>query len=134
MHYTRSGCGHIKARWDNHQSCLSCTSCSRNSTCYISSQWSDGVWILANKRRTYAKRRYAMTKKRDNKTKKKNVPDPSDTISIDGSTAQHGYTARGRAHLGGSPVETISNQAISPPGTRHRATRHRATRHWKLSN
>ena len=81
-----------------------------------------------------------MTKKRDNKTKKRNVPDSSDTISIDGSTAPHGFTARGRIHLGGSPMETFSNRAISPtvtgqPVTRHRSswhwsTRHRSTSHW----
>ena len=122
-------CGHIKARWHNHPSCLSCTSCSRNSICYICSQWSHDVWILAENRRIHAKRRHIMTKKRDNKTKKRNVSVLSDTISLDGSTAPHGYTARGRTHLGGSTVETISNRAISTPVTRHPVTGHRANRH-----
>ena len=58
-----------------------------------------------------------MTKKRDNKTKKRNVPDSSDTISIDGSTAPQSFTARGRTHLGDSPMESFSNRAISPPVT-----------------
>ena len=128
MHYSRGDCGHIKARWDSHHSCLSCSSCSRNSTYYICSQWSDDVWILAEKR-THAMRRSVMMKKRDNKTKKKNVPDPSDTISIDGSAAPHGFTARDRTHLGGSQMQMISNRAISPPGTSHQSTRHPSTSH-----
>ena len=117
LNNSRGDCGHIKVRWDNHHSCLSCSSCYRISTCYICSQWSDGVWILAEKRRIHATRRSVMTKKRDNKTKKRNVPDSSDTISIDGSTAPHAFTARGRTHLGGSPVEWFSKRAISPPVT-----------------
>ena len=131
MHYSRGDCGHMKAWWDNYHSCLSCSSCSRNSTCYICSQWSDDVWILAEKRRTLATRRSIMTKKRDNKTKKRNVSDPSDTISIDRSTAPHSFTARGRIHLGGSPMETTSNRTISPPGTRHQSTSHLSSRQIK---
>ena len=106
MHYYRGDCGHIKARWDNHYSCQSCTSCSRFSTCYICSQWSDDVWILAEKRRLHTTRRLVMTTRRQNKKKNRNVSDPSDTISLDGRTAPHGFTARGRTHLGGSQMET----------------------------
>ena len=68
-----------------------------------------------------------MTKKRDNKTKKRNVPDQSDTISLDGSTALHSFTARGRTHLSGRPMEMISNWAISPPGTSQPDTGHPVT-------
>ena len=74
-------------------------------------------------------RRSVMTKKRDNKTKKRNVLDPSDTISLDGSTTPHGFTARGRTHLGDSPMETISNRAISPPGTGQPVTGQPVTGH-----
>ena len=119
MHYSCGDCGHIKARWDNHYSCLSCTSCSRFSTCYICSQWSDDIWILAEERRLHATRRSVMTNRRQNKKKNRNVSDLFDTISLDGSTTQHGFTARGRTHLGGSQMETNSNQAISPPVTGH---------------
>ena len=73
-----------------------------------------------------------MTKKRDKKTKKRNVPDSSNTISIDGSIARHGFTSRGRTHLGGSLMESFSNWAISPPDTRHRSTSHQSTIHWSL--
>ena len=68
-----------------------------------------------------------MKKKRYNKTKKRNVSDPSDTNSIDGSTAPHGYTARGRTHLGGSPAESFLNRAISPPVTGPPVTGHPVT-------
>ena len=61
-----------------------------------------------------------MTKKRDNKTKKRNVPDLSDTISIDGSTALHGFTARGRTHLGGQPYGIVFQQGNK--STSHRST------------
>ena len=101
--------------------------CSRISTCYICSQWSDNVWILAEKRRTHATRRSIMTKKRDSKTKKRNVPDLSDTISIDGSTAPHGFTARGRTHLGGQPYGIVFQQGNK--STSHRSTSHRSTSH-----
>ena len=79
-------------------------------------------------------RRSVMAKKRDKKTKKRNVPDSSDIISIDGSTAPHGLTARGRTHLGGSPMELFSNRAISPPVTNHRSTSHRSISHCHQSS
>ena len=133
MSFYREDCGHIKVRWDNHHSCLSCTSCSRDSTFYICSQWSEDVWILAEKR-IHTTRRHIMTKKRDNKNKKRKVPTQSDTLSLDGSTAPQGYTARSRTHLGGSPVETFSDRAISLPVTGHWATRHRSSRHQATSH
>ena len=113
-------CGHIKARLDNHYCCLSSTSCSRFSTCYICSNWSDDIWILAEKTSRYKKISYDKYKK--NKKKNRNVSDPSDTISLDGSTAPHGFTARGRTHLGGSQMQTNSIQAISLPVTGHPGT------------
>ena len=46
------------------------------------------------------------------------MSEPSDTSSLDGSSAPHGSTARGRTHLGGSQLESDSYQAIiSPPVT-----------------
>ena len=129
MNYSRGDCGHIKAQWDNHYSYLSCTSCSRISTCFICSQWSDDVWILAEKRRLHATRRPVMTNRRQNIEKNRNVSDSSDTISLDGKTILHGFTARGRTHLGGSQMETISNQAISPPVTGQPGTGQPVTGH-----
>ena len=49
------------------------------------------------------------------------MSDPSDTTSLDGSTAQHGYTARGRTHQGGSPLDNESNQALRPPVTSNKS-------------
>ena len=43
-------------------------------------------------------------------------------------------TARCRTHLGGSPMETITNRSISPPGTSHWLTRHWSTSHWSTSH
>ena len=39
-------CGHIKASWDNHSNCLSCSSCSRLSTCLVCNTWTSAVWDL----------------------------------------------------------------------------------------
>ena len=50
MHFARGNCGHIKAKWDTHLSCLTCNSCTRISPCYICSSWTPKVWSLAERR------------------------------------------------------------------------------------
>ena len=64
-------CGHIKAQWDNHHNCLKCSSCSRLSTCSTCSTWSEETWILADRHRTHAARKSVMTRKRQNKKKRR---------------------------------------------------------------
>ena len=73
------------------------------------------------KREDHTTRRLVMTNRKQNKKKNRNVSDLSDTIFLDGSTAPHAFTARGRTHLGGSQMEMKSNQAISPPVTAHQS-------------
>ena len=41
----------------------------------------------------------------------------SDNGTVDGSTAPHSFTARGRTHQGGSLADLESDRALSPPVT-----------------
>ena len=45
----------------------------------------------------------------------------SDNGTVDGSTAPHSFTARGRTHQGGSLADLESDRALSPPVTRHQS-------------
>ena len=133
MHFAHGNCGHLKAKWDNHPSCISCTACQHISPCSICSIWTKKVWDLAEKRRLYATRKSVMTQKRKQEKSKKNKistqSDKSDNGSIDGSTTPLSYTARGRTHQGGSPGDLESDWALSPPVTSHPVTGHTVTSH-----
>ena len=107
MHFARGNCGHLKAKWDTHLSCLTCNSCTRISPCYICSSWTEKVWNLAERRRLHATRKSVMTQKRKQKKSKKSQSDMSDTGTVDGSTAPHSFTARGRTHQGGSLADRV---------------------------
>ena len=118
MHFARGNCGHLKAKWDTHLSCLTCNSCTRISLCYICSSWTEKVWNLAERRRLHATRKSVMTQKRKqkkSKKSKKSQSDMSDNGTVDGSTAPHSFTAQGRTHQGGSLADLESDRALSPP-------------------
>ena len=107
--------GHIKSRWDNHDKCIKCSSCSRESICSTRSSWSDKTWKLAKERRTCASRKWFMAKKK--KRSQKAMPDSSDEEKLDGITAPHGPVARGRTHPGGNSKGTCTQRSVSPPPT-----------------
>ena len=89
MSFARGVCGQLKAKWDNHPSCISCTLYFRSSPCSICSAWTGNVWQLAEKRRLYATEKSVMTKRRKQKKtkkKKKTMSDLFDHESFDGST------------------------------------------------
>ena len=115
MHFARGNCGHLKAKWDTHLSCLTCNSCTRISPCYICSSWTEKVWNLAERRRLHATRKSVMTQKRKQKKSKKSQSDMSDNGTVDGSTAPHSFTAQVRTHQGGSLTDLESDRALSPP-------------------
>ena len=132
MHFARGNCGHLKAKWDTHLSCLTCNSCTRISPCYICSSWTEKVWNLAERRRLHATRKSVMTQKRKqkkSKKSKKSQSDMSDNGTVDGSTAPHSFTARGRTHQGGSLADLESDRALSPPVTSQPVTSHPVTSH-----
>ena len=129
MHFARGNCGHLKAKWDTHLSCLTCNSCTRISPC----SWTEKVWNLAERRRLHATRKSVMTQKRKqmkSKKSKKSQSDMSDNGTVDGSTAPHSFTARGRTHQGGSLADLESDRALSPPVTSHQSTSHQSSSHW----
>ena len=132
MHFARGNCDHLKAKWDTYLSCLTCNSCTRISPCYICSSWTEKVWNLAERRRLHATRKSVMTQKRKqkkSKKSKKSQSDMSDNGTVDGSTAPHSFTARGRTHQGGSLADLESDRALSPP-TSHQSTSHQSSSHW----
>ena len=138
MHFARGNFGHLKAKWDTHLSCLTCNSCTRISPCYICSSWTEKVWNLAERRRLHATRKSVMTQKRKqkkSKKSKKSQSDMSDNGTVDGSTAPHSFTARGRTHQGGSLADLESDRALSPPVTSQPVTSqpvtsHQSSSHW----
>ena len=137
MHFARGNCGHLKAKWDTHLSCLTCNSCTRISPCYICSSWTEKVWNLAERRRLHATRKSVMTQKRKqkkSKKSKKSQSDMSDNGTVDGSTAPHSFTARGRTHQGGSLADLESDRALSPPVTSHQSTSHQSPVIQSLGN
>ena len=137
MHFARGNCGHLKAKWDTHLSCLTCNSCTCISPCYICSSWTEKVWNLAERRRLHATRKSVMTQKRKqkkSKKSKKSQSDMSDNGTVDGSTAPHSFTARGRTHQGGSLADLESDRALSPPVTSHQSTSHQSTSHQSSSH
>ena len=136
MYIARGKCGHLKAKWDNHPSYISCTACLRVSPCSVCSKWTNKVWSLAEKRHLYSTRKWIMTQKRKQKKPKKtkSQSDLSDNGTHDGSTAPLSYTAWGRTHQGGSPGDLESDQALSPPVTSHRSSSHRSTNHRSASH
>ena len=134
MNIAHGKCGHLKAKWDNHPTCISCTACLHFSPCSICSNRTTKEWSLVEKRHLYSTRKWVMAQKsRQKKSKKtKSQSDLSDNGTHDGSTAPLSYTARGRTHQGGSPGDLESNRALIPPviqSPSHRSTNHRSTIH-----
>ena len=133
MHFARGSCGHLKAKWNNHSACMSCTSCLRSSQCSFCSVRSDKVWNLAEKRRLYSTRRSVMMQRRKWKKNMKRIQTKSDTGSPDGSTASPPLIALllGAGPISGSPGDIVSDPAVS---TSHRSTSHRSTSHRSSSH
>ena len=46
MSQIRGSCGHLKASWDNHLSCFSCSGCSFANRCSTCKKWTSAVWTL----------------------------------------------------------------------------------------
>ncbi|KAH3886884.1 hypothetical protein DPMN_010897 [Dreissena polymorpha] len=54
MPQTRGSCGHIRAAWDNHGSCLLCAGCTQDNCCPFCEHWSADTWAI--KRRPFKSR------------------------------------------------------------------------------
>ena len=98
MPQLRGNCGHKKAKWDNHPSCLSCSNCSVDNKCDICISWSEDTWYSAIRRRAYSSRSSRMPRKQDesqqqaSKASKKNAID--DASSHHDSGAEEALSVR----------------------------------------
>lgn len=68
MPQIKGSCGHFKALWDTHPTCISCSYCSRSNNCKFCVGWSVDRWKLVDSRRTY---REKMAKKKVSSTGQK---------------------------------------------------------------
>ena len=110
-------CGHIKSHLDNHLKCICSSHCSRESTCSTCSLWSDSIWDQKERRRTYASRKFAMSKK------KKRSQALSDS-SVE--EKNHGNNTPLARLPGGRPIKVATPRVcvpsrVCPPATSHRA-------------
>ena len=119
----RGDCGHIKSHWDNHKKCINCSHCSRESTCSTCSSWSNSIWELPEKRRTYSSRKRVMFSRK----KSLDVSVSSDERNRKhGDTAPYGPAAQGKTHIGGNSLGTCTQGSTS--------TGHRASDDWPTSH
>ena len=65
----RGSCGHLKGKYDSHLSCINCAGCSRYNSCVECQSWTDSIWALAEKRRSFKGR--LMGKKKESRGKEK---------------------------------------------------------------
>ena len=116
MTIVRGECGHIKSWLDNHDRCISCSSCCRESTFSTCISWTNKIWKLAEKRRIYSSRKWVMARKMN---KEQVSSESSDEDVQDGTTTPQGTAARGRTHPGGNFKGTCTQGSTSPPATGH---------------
>ena len=88
-------CGHLKGKYDSHSSCINCAGCSRYNSCVECQSWTDSIWVLAEKRRSFkgrlmgkkkesrGKQQKGFSSKRSSRTESHNDPAGSSVISLD---------------------------------------------------
>ena len=91
----RGSCGHLKGKYDSHSSCINCAGCSRYNSCVECQSWSDSIWVLAEKRRSFRGRQMGKKKesrgkqqkgfrsKRSSRTDSHDDPAGSSVVSLD---------------------------------------------------
>ena len=57
MSQTRGACGHLKAAFDKHVTCMSFYGCTYDTQCGVCSLWSPDIWDITRARRTAKSRR-----------------------------------------------------------------------------
>ena len=88
-------CGHLKGKYDSHSSCINCAGCSRYNSCVECQSWTDSIWVLAEKRRSFrgrqmgkkkesrGKQQKGFSSKRSSRTDSHDDPTGSSVISLD---------------------------------------------------
>ena len=91
----RGSCGHLKEKYDSHSSCINCAGCSRYNSCVECLSWTDSIWALAEKRRSFkgrlmgkkkesrGKQQKGFSSKRSSRTESHDDPAGSSVISLD---------------------------------------------------
>ena len=91
----RGSCGHLKGKYDSHLSCINCAGCSRYNSCVECQSWTDSIWALAEKRRSFkgrlmgkkkesrGKQQKGFSSKRSSRTESHDDPAGSSVISLD---------------------------------------------------
>jgi len=57
MPLSRGSCGHVKAAWDNHASCITCAGCDLDHRCQFCLDWPMETWTAWTDRRTWKDRK-----------------------------------------------------------------------------
>ena len=103
-------CGHLKGKYDSHSSCINCAGCSRYNSCVECQSWTDSIWVLAEKRRSFKGRlmgkkkesREGLSSKRSSRTESHDDPPGSSVISLaDDSPSGEPAPVLSRSSLGG---------------------------------
>ena len=91
----RGSCGHLKGKYDSHLTCINCAGCSRYNSCVECQSWTDSIWALAEKRRSFkgrqmgkkkesrGKQQKGFSSKRSSRTESHDDPAGSSVISLD---------------------------------------------------
>ena len=91
----RGSCGHLKGKYNSHSSCINCAGCFGYNSCVECLSWTDSVWALAEKRRSFkgrlmgkkkecrGKQQKGFSSKRSSRTESYDNPAGSSVISLD---------------------------------------------------
>ena len=143
----RGSCGHLKGKYDSHLTCINCAGCSRYNSCVECLSWTDSIWTLAEKRRSFkgrgmgkkkeskGKQQKEFTSKRSSRTESLDDPAGSSVISLDDDSPSgepapvlSRSSSGGDLRLGDSSVPsqrshgTTGSKADSGSLTTHRST------------
>ena len=143
----RGSCGHLKGKYDSHLTCINCAGFSRYNSCVECLSWTDSIWTLAEKRRSFkgrgmgkkkeskGKPQKGFTSKRSSRTESLDDPAGSSVISLDDDSPSREpapvlswSSSGGDLRLGDSSVPsqrshgTTGSKADSGSLTTHRST------------
>ena len=143
----RGSCGHLKGKYDSHLTCINCAGCSRYNSYVECQSWTDSIWALAEKRRSFkgrqmgkkkesrGKQQKGFSSKRSSSTESHDDPAGSSVISLDDDSPSgepapvlSRSSSGGDLRLGDSSVPsqrsqgTTGSKADSGSLTTHRST------------
>ena len=127
----RGSCGHLKGKYDSHLTCINCAGCSRYKSCVECQSWTDSIWALAEKRRSFKGRQMGKKKESREKQQKRfssKLSLDDDSPSGEPAPVLSRSSSGGDLRLGDSSVpsqrsqRTTGSKADSGSLTTHRST------------